>query len=305
MTKVLVTGGAGFIGSNLVDLLLEEGYSVNVLDNLATGKLSNVSKQATFMKGDIRDKKIVKQALNSIEIIYHFAAQASVSVSMKDPLFDSEVNTLGTLTLLEQAKNSEVDLFVFASTGGAIYGEPNTLPVNENHSERPISVYGTSKLAAEEYVQLYQKLGLKSSILRFANVYGPRQDPFGEAGVISIFLNSIKKNQPLHVFGDGSSSRDYVFVKDVARATLDISKKPFSHHPLNLGSGKETLMKDLIEEIKNVVSRPIDVVYGPERAGDVHRIYLDSSNLENHLNWKTKTSLDDGLSKVWQWLNQE
>jgi len=303
MTVALVTGGAGFIGSNLVDLLVEEDYSVHVLDNLMTGKEKNVPTEVKFIKGDIRNPDDVQKAIKDVEIIFHFAAQASVSVSMKDPLLDANVNTVGTLNLLKQAKESEVDQFVFSSTGGAIYGEPMNLPVSESHPEQPISVYGTSKLSAEKYILLYQKLGLKSSILRFANVYGPRQDPFGEAGVISIFLNKIKANKPLQVFGDGSSSRDYVFVKDVARATIDISKRPYEK-PLNLGSGKETLLNELIEEIKRVVARSVDVNYGPERAGDVDRIYLDSSSLENHLNWKAETSLNEGLKEVWKWLNE-
>ena len=303
MTEVLVTGGAGFIGSNLVDLLLKEGYTVNVIDDLSTGKKENLSSKVNFIRGDIRNEQDIKRALNDVEIVFHLAAQASVAVSMKNPLLDVNVNTVGTLNLLETAFKREVDQLVFASTGGAIYGEPNEIPVAESHPEQPISVYGTSKLAAEKYIQLYQRLGLKSSILRLANVYGPRQDPFGEAGVISIFLNNVKAKQPLHVFGDGSSSRDYIYVQDVARAMIAITKKP-NDKPLNLGSGKETVLNDLIKEIKSVVNLPVEVVYGPERHGDVYRIYLDSSKLENHLNWKSETSLNEGLKNVWNWINK-
>lgn len=302
MTKVLVTGGAGFIGSNLVDLLLENDYSVAVLDNLSSGKKENVSKRAQFLKGDITDKKIVETALKDTEIIFHFAAQASVAVSMKEPLLDANINTIGTLNLLQEAHKSEIDHFIFSSTGGAIYGEPASIPPSEASSEEPISIYGTSKLAAEKYIKLYEKLGLTCSILRFANVYGPRQDPNGEAGVISIFLNAIKHGKPLHVFGDGSSSRDYVFVRDIAKIAIEIIGKP-SPNPINVGSGGETVINELIEKVKKVVNKKFEIIYEAERKGDVKNIYLDCSRLKQHLGWVPQTPLEEGLSEVWNWIN--
>lgn len=302
MTVALVTGGAGFIGSNLVDLLLEEGFEVKVIDDLSSGKTKNVPKGVEFIKGSITNPEDVKFALKNVDTVFHFAAQASVSVSMKKPILDARVNTLGTLQLLSLSQRNEVNQFIFASTGGAIYGEPNETPVPETHSETPISVYGTSKLAAEKYIKFYQTQGLSCSILRFANVYGPRQDPFGEAGVISIFLNAVKEKRPLNVFGDGSSSRDYVYVQDVAEAAVALSKQPFPN-PLNVGSGQQTLMNELIDVIKDVVGHDIKVNYGPEREGDVYRIYLDSGKISKELGWTPKVSLHDGIQHVWDWMN--
>ena len=302
MTNVLVTGGAGFIGSNLVDSLLENGFEVKVLDNLSSGKIENLPENIGLIKGDIRDIGTVKNALKDVEIVYHLAAQASVSVSMKEPILDASVNAIGTLNLLDQSFKAEIDNFVFSSTGGAIYGEPNNIPPNEASSEEPISVYGVSKLAAEKYVKFYEKLGLNCSILRFANVYGPRQDPYGEAGVISIFLNNIKNDKPIHVFGDGSSSRDYVFVKDITKVAIEILKKP-SPQPLNIGSNKEILLNDLIKNIKSTVNKNFEVLYIDERKGDVKNIYLDCSKLRDHLGWIPHTPLSDGLKEVWSWMN--
>ena len=243
----------------------------------------------------------MKNSLKDVQIVYHFAAQASVAVSMKEPILDATVNTIGTLNLLNQSFTSEIDHFIFSSTGGAIYGEPMSIPPNESSPEEPISIYGTSKLAAEKYIKFYEKLGLKSSILRFANVYGPRQDPFGEAGVISIFLNNIKNNKPVYVFGDGTSSRDYIYVKDITKVAIKVLQKP-APEPVNVGSGKEVLLNDLIKIIEKIVNKKIEVIYSDERKGDIKNIYLDCSKLKNHLGWIPSTSLEDGLMKVWNWM---
>ncbi len=302
MTKVLVTGGAGFIGSNLVDSLLEKGFEVSVLDNLSSGKISNLPPGIDIIKGDIRNEEVVKNSLKDVQVLYHLAAQASVAVSMKEPILDATVNTIGTLNLLKYAFDSEIDHFIFSSTGGAIYGEPDNIPPNEASSEDPMSIYGVSKLASEKYIKFYEKIGLKCSILRFANVYGPRQDPHGEAGVISIFLNNIKNNKPLYVFGDGTSSRDYVFVKDVAKVAIEVLQNP-TPEPLNVGSGKETILNDLIKKIEKIVGKKFDVIYTDERKGDVKNIYLDCSQLKRKFGWIPSTSLEDGLMAVWKWIN--
>ena len=302
MTKILVTGGAGFIGSNLVDMLLEHGYEVSVLDNLSSGKISNIPKKVEFIKGNICEPETVKSSLKDVEIIFHLAAQASVAVSMTNPLLDTEYNVKGTVNILETAYQTEIDQFIFASTGGAIYGSPKLSPPNESSSEEPISIYGTSKLVAEKYISLYQRRGLKSSILRFANVYGPRQDPHGEAGVISIFMNKIKSGKPIHVFGDGSSSRDYVFVKDVAKVAMEMIKKPYPN-PINVGSGQETILNDLISVIKLIVGKDFDIIYTDKRKGDVDNIYLDCTKLKNHLGWLPSTPLETGLAEVWDWIS--
>ena len=302
MTKVLVTGGAGFIGSNLVDSLLEKGFEVSVLDNLSSGKISNLPPGIDIIKGDIRNEEVVKNSLKDVQVLYHLAAQASVAVSMKEPILDATVNTIGTLNLLKYAFDSEIDHFIFSSTGGAIYGEPDNIPPNEASSEDPMSIYGVSKLASEKYIKFYEKIGLKCSILRFANVYGPRQDPHGEAGVISIFLNNIKNNKPLYVFGDGTSSRDYVFVKDVAKVAIEVLQNP-TPEPLNVGSGKETILNDLIKKIEKIVGKKFDVIYTDERKGNVKNIYLDCSQLKRKFGWIPSTSLEDGLMAVWKWIN--
>lgn len=302
MTKVLVTGGAGFIGSNLVDSLLEQDFEISVLDNFSSGKLSNLPLDVDIIKGDIRDEEVVKKSLKDVQILYHLAAQASVAVSMKEPILDATINTIGTLNLLKHAFDSEIDHFIFSSTGGAIYGEPIKIPPNEASPEEPVSIYGVSKLASEKYMKFYEKMGLKCSILRFANVYGPRQDPHGEAGVISIFLNNVKNNKPLYVFGDGTSSRDYVFVKDIAKVAIDVLQSPASD-PINVGSGKETVMNDLIETIEKVVHKKFDVIYTDERKGDVKKIYLDCSKLNEKLGWIPSTPLEEGLMAVWKWIN--
>ncbi|MHA2363123.1 MAG: NAD-dependent epimerase/dehydratase family protein [Candidatus Hodarchaeales archaeon] len=303
MTTVLVTGGAGFIGSHIVDLLLEEDFEIIVLDNLSTGKESNLPSTIKFEKGDITSSKDVSKALMDVEIICHFAAQASVAISMKQVIFDANVNVLGTLQLLKQAWSKEIDQFIYSSTGGAIYGNPKELPVPETHPEGPVSIYGTSKLAAEKYIDYYRRQGLKTSILRLANIYGPRQDPNGEAGVISIFLGNILQNKPLHIYGDGTSSRDYVYVQDVAKIVYDIIRNPI-HGPINIATGKQVFLMDLVNIILQVTNSSPRIIHEKERPGDVKNIYLDSSLLKNHLDWFPNTSLKDGIQEVWNWVKK-
>lgn len=306
MTTVLITGGAGFIGSHLVDFLLDEDFTVVVLDNLSTGKMDNINsvrgRSAKQFVGDVTNPNDVSKALTDVEIVLHLSAQSSVNVSMKRELFDAQNNVLGTLELLKQAHAKEIDHFLFTSTGGAIYGIPNNLPVSESHPEQPISIYGTSKLAAEKYIEFYQRMGLETSILRLANVYGPRQDPSGEAGVISIFLGNILNNLPLHVYGDGSSSRDYIYVKDVADIILRLIDNPIQK-PINVATGKEVFLKELLETIQNVTNTQPKIIYEDERHGDVKNIYLDPSRIKQLVGWTPSTNLAEGIKQVWAWIN--
>ena len=297
MAVILITGGAGFIGSNIVDEALAAGHSVRVLDNLSTGKRDNIHPKAIFFQGDITNFRNVEDAIKGAEYVLHLAAQASVVLSTRDPQLDCAVNVIGTLNVLKASLENKVRHVIFLSTGGAIYGDVKTLPASEDTAKRPLSPYGTSKAAAELYCEYYSRLGLPVSILRLANVYGPRQDPFGEAGVCAIFLGNILAKQPLTVFGDGSSTRDYVYVKDVAELVLMTMDRPL-REPINVGTGEETSVNRLIEAILKITSERPRIVYTDPRPGEVQRIRLEIAKARA-LGWKPKTSLEQGLRAIW------
>ena len=294
----LVTGGAGFIGSHLVEALLGEGYSVVVLDDLSTGNeenLASVRDKITLYKESILSQDL-KHVLRDVEVIFHLAAQINVRRSVEEPIYDLRVNALGTLNLLEQAR--DVERFIYASSGGAVYGEPHYLPVDEEHGTDPISPYGASKLAGEKYVQLYgYNYGLRYAILRYANVYGERQDARGEAGVIAIFLDRIRKGRPLTVFGTGEQTRDYVYVGDVVRANLLALKR---EGVFNIATGRETSVNELIEIIAGVTGVKPEVEYAPPRKGEVYRIYLSTERAREELGFVAEVSLKEGISKMWR-----
>lgn len=301
MSNVLVTGGAGFIGSHVVDAFIQKGFSVRVLDNLSTGRRTNLHPKAEFLLGDITNPSDVTRATQGIDLVCHLAAQASVVKSMEDPVFDATTNTIGTLELLRQSLANGVKQFIFTSTGGAIYGDPRYLPVDERHPEQPVSVYGTSKLAAEKYIEFYGRQGLNYSILRLANVYGPRQDPFGEAGVIAIFLNSLLEGRSLDVYGDGSSSRDYVYVGDVAQALAASADNP-TNRAVNVGTSRETDLNSLITAMESVTGLTPTINYLPERPGEVRNTCLSASLAAERLGWTPQVSLEEGLGQVWTWM---
>ena len=294
----LVTGGAGFIGSHIVEALLEEGYEVRVIDDLSTGREENlaaVRSRIAFYRESILSKNL-EGVLRDVEVVFHLAAQVNVRRSVEEPSYDLKVNALGTLNLLEQARDAE--RFIYASSGGAVYGEPRYLPVDEEHPTDPISPYGASKLAGEKYVQLYgYNYGIKYAILRYANVYGERQDPRGEAGVIAIFLDRLKQGKPLTVFGTGEQTRDYVYVKDVVRASLLALKR---EGVFNIGTGKETSVNELVDIISEVTGIKPEVEYAPPRKGEVHRIYLSTARAEEELGFSAEVSLKEGIASVWQ-----
>ncbi len=294
--NVLVTGGAGFIGSHLVDTLIADGHSVAAVDILATGKRENVNPQATLYEIDIRSPALAAafEAARP-EVVFHVAAHASVSESVRDPMHDAEVNVLGTLNVLQQCAAYGVGRFVFSSTGGALYGEPERLPADEEHPVSPLSPYGASKAAAEAYVQTHCALsGIRYTILRYGNVYGPRQDPFGEAGVVAIFANAMMGGRPPTIFGDGSHERDYVYVDDVVRANV-LALAQAEDGVYNIGTGEGTTVAQVFDALAGATDYGGDPEHAAERPGDVHRIYLDVRRAERGLGWRAAVSLEEGI----------
>lgn len=303
---VLVTGGAGFIGSHVVDTYLEAGFSVAVVDNLVTGNRKNLNPQARFYEVDICDRRALREvfARERPQFVNHHAAQINLRHSVDDPLYDASVNILGTLNVLELSREFGVEKVIFASTGGALYGEVEELPVSEERTPTPLSPYGVAKYAAECYLRYYEAVWeIPYVALRYGNVYGPRQDPKGEAGVIAIFSERILRGEPCVVFGDGTKTRDYVFVADVARANLlALSAPPGAY---NIGTGKETSVLELLALFAKVAGREIEVVFAPERKGEISRIALSAEKAKRVLSWEPQTSLEEGLAQTFLWFAEE
>jgi UDP-glucose 4-epimerase len=298
--RAVVTGGAGFIGSNIVDALLERGDEVHVLDDLSRGKRENVADGATVHAGDIRRDAAALFAEVQPDVCVHLAAQIDVRVSVERPDVDADVNVVGTLQVLEAAREHGTKL-VFSSTGGAIYGECDG-PAPEGHSRAPLAPYGVSKLAAEEYIAAYNRLyGSTHVSLRYGNVYGPRQDPHGEAGVVAIFMNALRDGKTPRIYGDGSQTRDYVFVGDVVAATLAAAEHDGG--VFNVGTGVETSVLDLYERIQRAAGVERDPEHADPRPGELQRSVLDPSLAERELGWKPTRSLDDGLAATWAWIS--
>jgi UDP-glucose 4-epimerase len=303
---ILVTGGAGFIGSHIVDAYLQEGHQVVVVDNLSTGKKSNLNQAAVFYPIDIcswKELELVFQK-HAFEVVNHHAAQINLRRSMDEPVFDAEVNIIGSLNLFELCRKYGVKKFIFASSGGAIYGIPKQIPVDEKAPTKPLSPYGIAKLSVEQYLEYYfQVWDLERIILRYGNVYGPRQDPQGEAGVISIFCNNILKGDPCIVFGDGSKTRDYVSVHDIASANLLALNS--SANIYNLGTGLETSVNQLIDLLQKVANQKISIIYDQDRKGEIERIALFSRQARELLGWETTIPLNKGIEEVFRWYQQE
>ncbi len=308
--RILVTGGAGFIGSHVVVGALSAGFEVAVLDNFSSGKRANLPPGVRVFEADLRDRDATLRAVADFgpELVSHQAAQASVSVSMKDPRFDAEVNIIGGLNLLDActAAGSRVRQLVFASTGGAIYGEvPEGARASESYQLEPKSPYGISKLTFERLLGIYRDhRGLNSTVLRYANVYGPRQDPHGEAGVIAIFFDAALAGKNVTIFakravGDGGCIRDYVYVSDVARANLRALTGELPHPVTNVGSGRATTTLELAERILAITGARSSIEQGPLRAGDIERSLLDVTRFEQTLG--APTPLDTGLAETAKW----
>jgi UDP-glucose 4-epimerase len=294
---VLVTGGAGFIGSHVAEALLARGEDVVVLDDLSSGKRENLPDGVELVEGDIREPQVELFAGVKPTHCYHLAAQIDVRVSVARPEHDAQINVLGTVNLLEAALEQKTKI-VFSSTGGAIYGECDG-PAPEDAPRRPISPYGTSKLAAEEYLATYNRLYETGHVsLRYGNVYGPRQDPHGEAGVVSIFLDALLAGDTPKIFGDGSQTRDYVFVGDVARASLAASDREGGVY--NVGTGRETSVVELLDLCQRIAGTSVEPTFMPTRPGEIQRSVLDNSRAVDELGWRPEHSLEDGLRETYE-----
>ena len=312
--KILLTGGAGFIGSNVVDGYIEKGHNVVVVDNLFSGKKENLNPAATFYEADIRSEEIAKIIKKERpEVINHHAAQISVPASVEDPCFDADVNVKGFLNILEAGRKNGIRKIVFISSGGVIYGEADQYPTTESHSPKPLSPYGITKLVSEYYLSYYHhQWGLAYTILRYANIYGPRQIPHGEAGVVAIFMTHLMNNQPctLYHFPNESSGmiRDYCFVGDVVKANL-LALDRGENDVFNIGTEKETNTLDLFQiiftEVKKVKTDLADTLWEPEREvarpGDIAKSCLTVDKVKNVLGWRPETSLEEGIRATLEW----
>jgi UDP-glucose 4-epimerase len=300
--RAIVTGGAGFIGSNVVDALLARGDEVHVLDDLSRGKRENVADGARLHVGDIRAETPALFAEVRPDVCFHLAAQIDVRVSVENPELDADVNVVGTLRVLEAAREHGGKI-VFSSTGGAIYGECDG-PAPEDHAREPVAPYGVSKLAAEEYISAYNRLyGSSHVALRYGNVYGPRQDPHGEAGVVAIFMSALRDGKTPRIYGDGKQTRDYVFVGDVVAASL--AAAAHEGGVFNVGTGNETSVLELYERIQRAADREREPEFAEARPGELQRSVLDPSLAGRELGWRPERSLDDGLAATWAWIAAE
>ena len=297
--RAIVTGGAGFIGSNVVDALLARGDEVHVLDDLSHGKRENVAAGAQLHVGDIRTDAAPLYAEVRPDVCFHLAAQIDVRVSVERPDVDADVNVVGTLRVLE-ATREHGGKIVFSSTGGAIYGECDG-PAAEDHAREPLAPYGVSKLAAEEYIAAYNRLYGSSHVsLRYGNVYGPRQDPHGEAGVVAIFMSALRDGTTPRIYGDGKQTRDYVYVGDVVAATL--AAAGHDGGVFNVGTGEETSVLELYDSIQRAAGVQREPQLADTRPGELQRSVLDPSLAARELGWKPAHSLDNGLAATWSWI---
>ncbi len=305
--RILVTGGAGFIGSNTVDALVAAGgHQVSVLDDLSSGKRSQVNGAARFHHLDLRDAPAVERAVaeEKPEVIAHLAAQMDVRRSVADPAFDAQVNLVGFLNLMEAGRRHGLKRVIFASSGGAIYGEQEQFPAAEDHPQRPVSPYGVAKMAAEKYLFFYQvQYGIEYTAMRYANVYGPRQDPHGEAGVVAIFCGRMLQGNACTVFGEGKPTRDYIFVGDVVRANLAALDNPTSG-PINIGTGVETSTSQLYETLASIAETERPPLYAPARPGEQSRSVISPARAEKVLGWRPRVALRDGLARTFRFFKE-
>ncbi len=299
--KIAVTGGAGFVGSHIVDAYLAAGHKVIVIDNLSTGNRARVNQAARLVVMDINDTALTDLIRSEApDVINHHAANASVSVSVKQPLFDAAQNILGTLNLLEAARQAGVSRFIYISSGGAMYGSPLQLPIDEQHPSNPVSPYALSKHTGERYVRVYgEEHGLSWTSLRYANVYGPRQDPHGEAGVIAIFCQNLIDGIAPEIHWDGEQTRDFVYVADCASANL-AALQAEGNQAYNVGTGIGTSINTLFETLIDVAGLQLTPRRGPRRPGDARHSYLDCTRIKEDWGWRATTDLPSGLHETWQ-----
>jgi UDP-glucose 4-epimerase len=311
--RVLVTGGAGFIGSHIAEAYLRDGWEVVVLDDLSRGHEANVPKGTRLVRADIRSPEARDTlATGRFDVLNHHAAQIDVRVSVDRPAFDSHINVVGLVNLLEGAGEGGVKRVVFASSGGVVYGDPEVIPTPETAPKAPISPYGVSKLAGEYYLRALAALrGFEGVAMRYANVFGPRQDPKSEAGVVSIFVSRLLAGQPLTVFGDGRQTRDYVFVKDVARANVLASSVPVAHNgeldgaAFNIATSRQRSVLDLAASVGEVMGQKPRLEFADPRPGELFRSALDVSKAKKVLGWTPEHKFEDGLRELIDWFKKE
>lgn len=305
--KILVTGGAGFIGSHLVDALIKKKHKVFVIDNLSTGFQKNVNPKAKFHKTDLTNHKKIEAIIKKgkPEVIFHLAAQIDVRKSVADPVFDANSNILASINLIKLASQYKVKKIIFSSTGGAIYGDTKNRPTSESESEWPLSPYGIAKLTIDKFLNYYREVhGLNFISLRYGNVYGPRQNPHGEAGVVAIFLNKMFRGEQPVINGDGQQTRDYVFVEDVVNANL----LALQHFPktgiYNVGAGKETDVNQLFREINRHFGNKFKEIHGPAKIGEQKTSCLSFAKIKKNFGWTPKTNFPDGIKKTFKWFQE-
>ncbi|MCS7214183.1 MAG: NAD-dependent epimerase/dehydratase family protein [Candidatus Calescibacterium sp.] len=294
--RILVTGGAGFIASHIVDEYIKAGHQVSVIDNLSSGSIQNVNPKAKFYKVDIRSDECEKIfAEEKPEILNHHAAQMDVRKSVQDPVYDADVNIIGSLKLLELCVKYGVKKVIFASTGGAIYGEQDYFPADEEHPTRPVSPYGVSKLCVEKYLHFYYvSYGLRYVSLRYSNIYGPRQNPHGEAGVVAIFTNKLLNGQQPIINGDGLQTRDFLYVEDVVKANMIFTEND-GIGIFNVGTGTETDINTIFRKLRDITKSNCEEVHGPEKPGEQRRSCISYKKIQKEFGWVPKVSLDEGL----------
>jgi UDP-glucose 4-epimerase len=305
--KILVSGGAGFIASHVVDLYIAHNHEVVILDDLSTGRISNLNPRARFIKMDIRNPQ-VKDIFETeqFDVVNHHAAQMDVRRSTVEPLFDAEVNILGSLNLIMNAQKFGVKHFVYVSSGGAAYGEPVYMPCDENHPIDPICQYGVSKHTVEHYLFLYYiNYGMEYTVLRYPNVYGPRQDPNGEAGVVAIFTGQMLNDMQVYINGDGEQERDFVFVSDCAKANYLAITQPHPSGIYNLGSSCGTTINKIFQHLQKITNYSREPIYRPAKLGETRKIYLDATKVQKELGWAQDISLKEGLNLTVDYFKQK
>ena len=302
--KILVTGGAGFIGSHIVDAYIRAGHDVTLVDDLSTGDRANLNPAARFVELDITDPALEQVFRGAkFEVVNHHAAQINVRKSLEDPVFDGRVNVIGSLNVINLACRNGVKRIIFSSSGGAVYGEPETYPITEEFPAQPLSPYGVAKLTTEHYLSVYRNLyGLDYVVFRYSNVYGPRQISKSEAGVISIFISQILKGETCWVNGDGEQVRDYVYVADVVEANLRALSSPVDC--LNIGTGQTTSVNGLIDILSGITGQPVLHQHRPAIPGEVLKNVLDAGRAKSHLAWEPRVSIKDGIRRTFEYFSQ-
>ncbi|MCY6356046.1 NAD-dependent epimerase/dehydratase family protein [Clostridium sp. ZS2-4] len=302
--NIIVTGGAGFIGSNIVDRLVKLNHKVAIIDNLSTGKEENINNKAKFYKVDIRNNKKVLEVFDEFkpEVCIHHAAQIDIQKSIKNPKFDADVNIIGTINVLEACRINKVKKIIYASSA-AVYGNPKYLPIDERHKTNPISYYGISKRTPEYYIKAFSEFyGIKFTILRYANVYGIRQAFKGEGGVIAIFLNKIIKKETPVIYGDGEQTRDFIYVKDIVNANIAALTKG-NNETINISTNNKISINELVKHIMSISKRDFNHIYASKREGDILHSYINNEKAKKLLNWEPEYFIEEGLKETYQYYN--